>query len=202
MELSVVVTNYNYARYIGRCIRSLLNQSLSRKDFEIIVVDDCSTDESVEILNTFGENIRTVVLPKNLGLAASSNHGIRNAQGRYIVRVDSDDYVHPDFLRILLLSFEFFGKEVEAISVDYYLVSPEGEIISYGDSSQSPIACGIAFKIDAIESLGYYNPKLRLGEEIDLRKRFEAENFIIKHINLPLYKYVQHNSSLSKRSLI
>jgi len=202
MELSVVVTNYNYARFIGRCIRSLLNQSLDKINYEIIVVDDCSTDESVEILNTFGESIRVVVLPKNLGLAAASNAGIRNARGRYIVRVDSDDYVHPEFLKILLLGFEFFGKDVEAITVDYFLVSPEGEIMSYGDSSKLPIACGVAFKLDAIESLGYYNPKLRLGEEIDLRQRFEAENFIIKHINMPLYKYVQHNSSLSKRSLI
>jgi len=202
MEISVVVTNYNYSKFIGRCVRSLLNQNVPKEIFEIIVVDDCSTDESVEILKIFGESIRTIILDQNIGLGAASNVGIRSAKGRYVVRVDSDDYVHPDFLKILLLGFEFFGKDVEAISTDYFSVSPAGEIIKYGDARKNPIACGIAFKIDALESLGYYNPKLRLGEEIDLRNRFEKENFLIKHIELPLYKYVQHDSSLSKKSLI
>lgn len=202
MEISVVVTNYNYAKFIGRCIRSLLNQSLPSEYFEVIVVDDGSTDESVEILKIFDERIRTITLDQNVGLGSASNIGIVSARGRYVVRVDSDDYVHPDFLKILLLGFEFFGKDVEAISTDYFLISPDGVILRYGDAKKDPIACGIAFKIDAIESLGFYNPSLRIGEEIDLRNRFENEDFVIKHINLPLYKYVQHNSSLSKRSLI
>jgi glycosyltransferase involved in cell wall biosynthesis len=202
MDISVVVTNFNYGRFLGRCIRSLLNQSIDSNSFEIIVVDDCSTDDSREILEVFSPRIKYVLLENNLGLGGASNAGMKQAQGRYVVRVDSDDYVHPDFLRVILLGFDFFGKDCEAVAVDYLSVSPEGETISYGSSATDPIACGIGFKLDAIEQIGYYNPSLRLHEEIDLRQRFLDEGFEFKHINLPLYRYVRHESSLTRRSLI
>jgi glycosyltransferase involved in cell wall biosynthesis len=202
VEISVVVTNYNYGRFLGRCIRSLINQSIDPRLFEIIVVDDSSTDDSREILEVFESRIKNVFLEHNLGLAGASNAGMKQAQGRYVVRVDSDDYVHPDFLRVILLGFDFFGKDFEAVTVDYLSVSPEGETISYGSSSIDPIACGIGFKLDAVEQLGYYNQSLRLNEEVDLRQRFLDEGFEFKHINLPLYRYVRHESSLSRRSLI
>ena len=198
----MVVTNYNYGRFLGRCIRSLLNQSIDPDLFEIIVVDDCSTDDSREILKVFKPRIKEVLLERNLGLAGASNAGMKQAQGRYVVRVDSDDYVHPDFLRVILLGFDFFGRECEAVTVDYLSVSPEGESIAYGSSAINPIACGIGFKLDAIEQIGYYNPALRLNEEVDLRQRFLEEGFEFKHINLPLYRYVRHESSLTRRSLI
>lgn len=202
MEISVIVTNYNYGRFLGRCIRSLLNQSIDSDLFEIIVVDDCSSDDSREILGIFRPRIKEIFLETNLGLAGASNAGMKQAQGRYVVRVDSDDYVHPDFLRVILLGFDFFGRSCEAIAVDYLSVSPEGETINYGSSEFDPIACGIGFKLDAIEQIGYYKSSLRLNEEVDLRKRFLDEGFSVKHINLPLYRYVRHGSSLTRRSLI
>ena len=53
MDISVIVTNYNYSKLIRRCIRSLLNQNIDHKNYEIIVVDDCSTDNSVEVIESF-----------------------------------------------------------------------------------------------------------------------------------------------------
>lgn len=202
MEISVVVTNYNYGRYLGRCVRSLLNQTIHVDDFEVVVVDDASTDDSREILQSFKDKIKTEFLEVNLGLAGASNVGISRVQGRYVVRVDSDDYVHPDFLKVLLLGFEFHGRDSEAVTVDYLNVSPTGESLHYGDAKLNPIACGIAFKIDAIEQIGFYNSKLRLHEEVDLRERFLREGFEFTHVNLPLYRYVNHESSLSRRALI
>ena len=202
MEISVIVTNYNYGRFIGRCIRSILNQDIDSKNYEVIVVDDSSTDDSWEILKTFEGKIRLFRNETNLGLAATSNYGIINANGRYVVRIDSDDYVHPDFLRVILLGFDLFGRNTEAISLDYLNVTSAGEVISYGSSEKDPIACGIAFKLDAIEQVGFYDPQLRVHEEIDLRQRFLREGFRIQNINLPLYKYVRHDKSLSNQPLI
>lgn len=202
MEISVIVTNYNYGRFVGRCLRSIINQTTEPKNFEVIVVDDSSTDDSWEILKSFGGRIRLFQNASNLGLAATSNLGIANANGRYVVRIDSDDYVHPDFLKVLLLGFDLFGRNSEAISLDYLNVTPAGEVISYGSSEKDPIACGIAFKLDAIEQVGFYNPKLRVHEEIDLRQRFNSEGLRIQNINLPLYKYVRHDKSLTNRPLI
>lgn len=202
MQISVVITNYNYGKYLGRCIRSCLNQSIDHSEFEIVVVDDASTDDSREILATFSDRIRLIFLSENSGLAFASNIGIKSSLGRYIVRVDADDYVHSDFLRTLLNGFEFFGREVEAIALDYLNVTDAGELLSYGNSEEFPIACAIAFKIDVLERLGFYNEVLRLNEEIDLRARFLKEGFKLRNINLPLYRYVNHNLSLTRRTLI
>lgn len=202
MEISVVVTNYNYGRFVGRCIRSLLSQDLESNRFEIIVVDDGSTDDSLDHLAVYSNDINLVSLGSNRGLGYAANAGMKLAKSRYIVRVDSDDFVHSSFLSTLILGFELFGKDFEAVSCDYLEVSPTGETIGYGDASRVPIACGIAFKADILEVLGYYNKSLRINEEIDLRERFNNEGFLIKNITLPLYRYVKHGSSLTKKVLI
>jgi GT2 family glycosyltransferase len=166
------------------------------------VIDDASNDDSKEVIKTFSNLIVPISLQKNVGLSAASNLGIKTAKARYMVRVDADDYVHASFLSILLTGFELLGRECEAIAVDYQKVTPEGEIISYGNSLQEPIACGVAFKMDAIEQLGFYDESLRLNEEVDLRNRFISAGFRTKYIPLPLYRYVQHGNSMTNKVLI
>lgn len=202
MEISVIVTNYNYGRYLGRCLRSLTSQDFPNNKFEIVLVDDASSDDSIEVANAFLDQVRLIQLDSNQGLSIASNTGIRHAKGRYVVRVDSDDYVHQDFLRTLITGFEFYGQDFEAVSCDYLRVTPNGEILSIGDAASEPIACAIAFKMDAIEAVGYYDGDLRINEEVDLRSRFADQGFSVKNINLPLYRYVQHGSSLSRKTLI
>ncbi len=202
MEISVIVTNYNYGRFIGRCLRSLTDQSVSQNRFEIVVVDDASTDDSRAIIGLFADRIKAINLHSNGGLSNASNIAINASTGRYIVRVDSDDFVHRDFLHTLLLGFELLGRECEAISTDYLLVDSSGEYIGYGSQELNPIACGIAFKMDALESLGYYTNNLRFGEDTDLKHRFDDSGYRQVHVNLPLYRYVQHTDSLSRSVLI
>jgi glycosyltransferase involved in cell wall biosynthesis len=202
MQISVVIANYNYGKFLGRCVRSILSQTVDRKIYEVVIVDDASTDDSLAIMNTFRSEVRVIQNEANMGLAYTANVGITSAKGRYVVRLDSDDYVHSDFLRNLLLGFEFFGKQVQAISTDYLKVTPVGEFLSYGFAEIEPIACSIAFKMDALETLGYYNDALRIGEEVELRERFSSANFRIRNVNLPLYRYVQHSKSLTKSVLI
>ena len=198
-EISVVVTNYNYGHLLGRCIRSLLNQTLEKKLYEVIVIDDGSGDDSLNILDVFANDIRIISLKKNMGLAYASNIGIKSCTSRYFVRVDSDDYVHPKFLENLLLGFELLGANFEAISCDYFRVEEDGKIIELGSQIRNPIACAIAFKIDAFEKLGFYNDTLRINEEVDFMARFQEAGFNIYNINLPLYRYVQHDNSLTRR---
>ena len=68
MKVSIIVTNYNYSKYLARCIRSCMSQVMDRKDYEVIVVDDASTDKSIEILNDFKTNIRIIRNKKILEL--------------------------------------------------------------------------------------------------------------------------------------
>ena len=89
-ETSIIVPTYNHARYLDRCLRSLLSQDTYR-DYEIICVNDGSTDETSEILQRYKGEITVIENPRNLGLPGSVNKAIRNSKSQFLVRVDSDD---------------------------------------------------------------------------------------------------------------
>ena len=99
--ISVIVAAYNQERYIGRCLRSLLHQTLDHSKYEIIVVDDGSTDKTPYALNLFCDPKNSVVKiitnEVNLGLPASLNLAIKASKSEYLVRVDSDDFVNENF---------------------------------------------------------------------------------------------------------
>lgn len=93
--LSIVIPNYNKEQYLGKCIESVLNQTYS--DFEIIVVDDCSTDKSVAIIHKYAaldSRIKPILLKKNGGVSRARNIGIQVAKGEYITMLDSDDFYY------------------------------------------------------------------------------------------------------------
>ena len=99
--ISVIIPVFNGEKFIGRCLRSLLNQTLSREKYEIIVINDASTDKTEYALKLFKEDIKVIKNKKNIGLPASLNKGINLSNSEFIVRVDSDDYVGVHFLQIL-----------------------------------------------------------------------------------------------------
>ena len=96
-QLSVIIPAYNSEKYIERCIRSLEAQSLPESEFEIIVIDDGSKDATSKIIDAKFKKIRLMTRKENLGLPYSVNEGIKVANSRYIVRVDSDDYVNNKY---------------------------------------------------------------------------------------------------------
>lgn len=104
IRLSIIVTVYNREKYINRCIDSLLNQDIPDDQYEIVVVDDGSTDKSGEILDKYSiknMNVR-VFHTKNGGVADARNKGLEEARGTYITYIDSDDYVEENcYLSIL-----------------------------------------------------------------------------------------------------
>jgi glycosyltransferase involved in cell wall biosynthesis len=94
-KVSVIIPNYNYGRFLRQAIQSALNQTL--EPHEIIVVDDGSTDDSKEILLSFGDSI-ILVEQENAGVAAARNRGSEIATGGFLAFLDADDYWHPDKL--------------------------------------------------------------------------------------------------------
>ena len=79
MKVSIIITNYNYSKYLARCLRSCMSQVMDIKDFEIIVVDDASTDNSINILNAFRRNVKIIRNKKNIGVAKSVNKAVKIA---------------------------------------------------------------------------------------------------------------------------
>jgi glycosyltransferase involved in cell wall biosynthesis len=198
-EVSVLITNYNYATFLGRCLRSVLTQTFARSNYEVVLVDDGSTDHSDAIYRIFENDLIIIENQENLGLSTSLNVGLRNCHGRYIVRVDADDYIHSEFISFLHTGHELLKDKFDAVSCDYFEVSEDGSNYRLMSSYVHPIACGIMFKSEVFEQLGFYNENIRVGEDLDLMARFKKANLSLYNINLPLYRYVNHGESLSRQ---
>lgn len=99
--VSIIVPTYNNEKYLANCIDSLLAQTF--QDFEVIVVDDGSTDQTIKLLKAFKTNPRIRVHSQpNSGISAARNQGLKLSRGKFISFVDSDDCVTPDFLEKLI----------------------------------------------------------------------------------------------------
>jgi GT2 family glycosyltransferase len=121
--LSFIVLSYNYEQYIGQSIRSILDQTV--QDFEVVVVDDASTDRSREVVAEFGDpRIRVLTNDRNLGGAASYNRAILAARGKWLVNLDADDWITPDKSAVQLdmlgrdHSLDIIGTHVEFVDTD------------------------------------------------------------------------------------
>jgi glycosyltransferase involved in cell wall biosynthesis len=109
--VSVIIPNYNHAQYVGEAIQSVLDQTY--RNFEIIVVDDGSTDNSREVVAKFGNQVH-YIWQENQGLSAARNTGIRAAQGEFIGLLDADDLYEPDFINTLVSALKA-NPEADAV---------------------------------------------------------------------------------------
>lgn len=193
-DVSIVITNYNYGKYLSRAIRSCLNQK--SVNHEVIVVDDCSTDDSIKIVSSFGERVRLLQTEKNSGVAAASNLGISNSFGQFFIRVDADDYVSSEMCYFMQKYLES-NHDAFCVSCDYEIVDEYENFIERKYASAENISCGVMYRKDLLLEMGGYNTEFRHREEEELRKRL-GEYYNIHHLNIPFYRYRMHNSNKTK----
>ena len=193
--VSVIIPVFNQERYIGRCLRAILNQNLDRDNYEIIVVNDGSTDRTVEGLRHFLGDVRLITHELQAGLPTAINAGIHEARGQFVVRVDADDYVHSHFLEILIMHLQM-NPAFDAVACDYLLVDDHENVLDQCDCLEAPIACGIMFRIDQLIDIGLYDEEFLAREEEDLRIRFESK-YGIQRVALPLYRYRRHQNNMT-----
>lgn len=198
MLVSVIITTYNYGHFVERAVRSVMDQSLERNKYEILIINDASTDHTCDILSNYEDDVRIFNLEKNMGLAAARNFGIKKAKGQFIVFVDADDYVHRDLLYVERLFLEL-NNNIDAVSCDYFLVDEKGKHIRHISADTSPIACGIMFRKDYLYDIGLYDETFKAREEEDLRHRF-LKKFSIYNLTIPLYRYRMHDENLTKNT--
>jgi len=196
VQISIIVPTYNQELYIARCIRSLLNQSMNKDQYEIIVINDGSTDNTKNILEPFLDKIKYLENKKNMGLAESLNVGIKNSTAQFIVRVDSDDWVHREYLMILSLHLAL-NLDLDAVACDYQIHDNKQKVIKYCNCLEEPIGCGIMFRYKNLIEIGLYDTSFKLREEEDLRIRF-LEKYSIDRVKIPLYYYRQHETNITK----
>ena len=211
-HVSIIITNYNYAKFICKCIESCLGQNYDF-DFEVIFVDDGSTDDSLQIANLYKEKGLRIISQKNRGVESASNNGFETPRGKYVVRVDADDYLHSDYLKQML---SVFTPDISFVYSDYYIVDDGDELIdemNLPDFDTSEIlsrgdflATGTTYRKNDIERLGYYTTKIRnCGlENYELILKILQNGNCGAHVKDRLFYYRQHggNISTTKRDAI
>lgn len=195
IKISVIVPVHNQEKFLGRCIRSLLSQQYNKNNYEIIIVNDGSTDNTQKVINKYADQLEILNNEDNLGLPQSLNIGINYASGSFIVRVDSDDYVNNKFL-LYLSDFLIENPEYDAVASDYLLVNDTEAVLKRENCEVNPIACGIMFRLEQLIDIGLYNEEFHFREEEELRIRFEKK-YSIHRIPLPLYRYRKHENNMT-----
>lgn len=118
-KVSVIIPVYNVEQYLRQCLDSVINQTF--KDIEIIIVNDCSPDNSLEIIREYQQKDNRIVLvdlKQNVGLGFARNEGMKVATCKYITFVDSDDWVTKDYVEVLYNTIEKYQYDV--VSPDFY----------------------------------------------------------------------------------
>ena len=201
MDTSVIITNYNREKFLGRCLRSCLKQSLPKNRYEIIVVDDASTDNSKIVIDSFKDEIVSVFLKKNLGVAGASNEGIKKALGNFIIRVDADDYISENTL-LFLTEILLNNPDIGFVYTDHIRVDDKENFLERVnlDSLDKVLShgAGIMFRKSYLETIGLYNPIMRHADDYDLITRY-FKNFNGFHLPLPLYRYRQWEGNQTKK---
>ena len=122
IKVSVIIPVYNVEQYLRQCLDSVINQTF--KDIEIIIVNDCSPDNSLQIIKQYQQKDSRIVLvdlPENTGVGNARNEGIKLAKGKYITFIDPDDWAAKNFIDVLYNSIEKYNTDF--VSVSYVKMS-------------------------------------------------------------------------------
>ena len=147
-DISVIISCFNQAKWLERCVRSIKNQiNIPEKEIEIILINDGSTDFTKSIIKNLKvlRYLKIINNTKNLGLPNSINKGIKRAKGRYIVRVDSDDYASRHMLYLMKLFLDM-NREYQAVACDYLKVDNNEKTLAKFDCFKNQIACVVMFR--------------------------------------------------------
>jgi glycosyltransferase involved in cell wall biosynthesis len=136
--ISVIVPIYNVEKYLPKCLESLAQQTLRPEDFEIILINDASPDNSYEIAKGFAkehENVKVLNNEKNIGLGRTRNKGIREAKGEYLFFLDSDDSLDITALETMLI--KALEEKADIVTTGYIRVDEEGKILAVNNAYYS-----------------------------------------------------------------
>lgn len=174
MKVSVIVPVYNVEKYLTRCLDSLINQTY--KDYEIICINDCSTDDCGSILSEYAakhpSKIHVITNEKNLGLGLTRERGLQTAVGEFILFVDSDDYVKPDYIQTYCDALEDNENKQVDMVVGGYIRDVSGKLSAHypSDSVWSTVtyalACTKLIRKAFIEDNGLCFTDIACGEDI------------------------------------
>lgn len=208
-RLTVFMPAFNAEKYIGEAIGSILNQSY--EDFELLIIDDGSTDGTVTIIESFNDGrIRLLLNGDNKGLTYTRNKGLREAKGELLAILDADDWAYPNRLE-LQMSFMSANPEIALCGGQAILMDENGKDMGHYQVPQGSayvrenmlfrnifINPSCMFRVSKIKDLGGYRD-FAPAEDFDLSIRI-AEHYTMFNFGEVLIKYRMHNGNASVRS--
>lgn len=201
-DITIAIINYNRVNFLDRSLRSCLEQvtTYSQK-IELIVIDDNSTDDSINFLKNYKDQIRIYKNKKNMGVGYGSNLAVKKAKGKFFIRVDSDDYLGrlaTEIMSNILIE----NKEYAYVYCDHIRIDKNGfrekKVRLNNEENIRNHGAGILFRTDIIKEVGNYNKNLREGEDYDLINRINNKNYKSFYLPIPLYRYYIHDENISK----
>lgn len=218
--VSIIVPIYNAEQYLRRCVDSILNQEYT--DYELLLVNDGSTDASGDICEEYGDrDPRVIVIQKeNTGVSDSRNRALERARGKYLQFLDSDDWITPDATRLFVRAAEEYGCDM--VISDFYRVvgerlSPKGDIEEEGVLTREEFAAHMMenpadfyygvlwnklYRRDIVEE-----HKLRMDTDISWCEDFMFNLEYIRYakvfyaLHAPIYYYVKRKGSLASQGI-
>ena len=225
-RVSIIVPVYNGARFLPGAVRSLLDQSFT--DFELIIVNDGSLDNTLEVAKSFSADTRVSILnlPSNRGVSAARNSGIENSSGELVAFFDHDDLALKDMLRIQVGILEAY-PEAALVNADVAFIdengiifdkfknmpasrfaNPNGKLIVSNQINELFESCYIhsntvMVRRRALEKVGLFDEALRYAEDYNLWLRM-AHYFQVAHIATIVTYYRQHGvqATINKNALL
>jgi len=212
-EVSVIIPVYNGEKYLSEAIESVIAQTYS--DWEIIAVNDGSTDASLEILRNYEQQLPSkmhVINQENYGISIARNRAIARAKGEYIAFLDCDDLWLPEKLE---KQVEFFdsNKEPGLIYSDCYVIDGDGNVKENTYTERTKPFRGNLFhellynnfiptstatsRREVLDKVGLFNPRFRVSQDYDLWLRI-AETYPVDFIDKPLAKYRFRHEGISR----
>lgn len=213
LKVSIIITNYNNERYIANCIESAIKQTY--KNLEVLVVDDCSTDNSINVINHIARKdsrIRVILNSKNLGYLRSFNIALNELRGDLVAFIDGDDWISPNKLERQVKEFEA-DSLLGCCGTGFARTDETGhtyEVTSYPSNNKSiresllqsheVCFCGSSVMVrrDVIDVVGGYR-EFFIGspaEDYDWLRRI-ANRYKVANLSEPMYMYRFTPTSLS-----
>ncbi len=204
--VSIILPTYNGEKYIKKSIESCLNQTF--QNFELIIVDDCSTDDTPKIIQKFAKQdsrIKIITNAKNRKLPESLNIGFQSSSGKYLTWTSDDNIYKEDAIEVMISELEF--RNCNFVYTDMDIIDENDLVIKYsrsmqnlGNPSELPIyntvgACFL-YTREVYDTIGDYDAKKELVEDWDYWFKIYLI-FKIVHIPKSLYMYREHSENLT-----
>lgn len=204
MFLSIIIANYNYGRFIEEAILSVLNQKTD--EIELIIIDGGSSDNSLEIIKKYEDNIAYWISEPDKGQSDAFNKGFGKAKGEYLTWLNADDFLMPNSLSKIIQVIKKQDKNYKWFSADTIFINNEnkiGKCYCGLDYSHKLLLNGNIevggpssfFHKDLFKKCGNFDLNMKFSMDTDLWERFVNKGYVYKHINIFCWVFRIHEDS-------